>query len=161
MYLCALQALVAFDSIIADLPYILKGAKKHCYECGQQCQQCQALTQRSCQWCPNQFCVEHDTGCSSKQVSTSTFWYDLPSLTCSVAVRLVQCRRSKRCIVRLLNEYRAGIYPCGSLICICECWNLTIAIEAMAKGLSISARKIGEIRWQVNKSLTVHLFVVT
>ncbi|KAM0798692.1 hypothetical protein BDR22DRAFT_364842 [Usnea florida] len=42
----------------------IKGTERHCYECGQQCQQCQKLTQRACASCPNEFCVEHDTGCS-------------------------------------------------------------------------------------------------
>ena len=92
---CALYISVISASAsvqVADLPRSLKGAKKHCYECGQQCQQCQARTQRICMSCPNQFCIKHDTGCSQKHVGTSVSLHvrDSASLTCSIAVRLVQ-----------------------------------------------------------------------
>ena len=100
------SSLVRFDSIIADLPRILKGAKKHCYECGQQCHQCQALTQRICISCPNQFCIEHDTGCSSTYVSTLDCPHDLPNLTFLVLVCLVQHWREKGGIARLLKRNR-------------------------------------------------------
>lgn len=67
---CAFRPFVRSDLMVADLLRILKGSKKHCYECGQQCQLCQGLTQRVCICCSFSYCIDHDTGCSSNSVST-------------------------------------------------------------------------------------------
>lgn len=47
------------------------GSERHCYDCGDQCQKCLQLTQRICATCRGQYCIEHDSGCNSKNVSTN------------------------------------------------------------------------------------------
>ena len=73
---CALfDPIVRSDPMVADPPRILKGSKKHCYECGQQCQLCQARSQRVCKCCSFSYCIDHDTGCSSNSVSAPDHRY--------------------------------------------------------------------------------------
>ena len=110
--LALFNLILALITIIADPPTrILKGSKIHCYECGQQCEHCQARTQRICSICSTPFCIEHDRGCDWRHVSTLTFAVHLSSLTSWAAVCLVQCWRFKRSIARLLKECRAGAQP--------------------------------------------------
>ena len=95
--------------MIADLPCMVKGSKKHCYKCGPQCQQCQARSQMICSSCPNQFCLTHDTGCSLKYVSSLKSSQKMLNLINSIIVRLVQYWRSKRCVTRLLKDSWPGL----------------------------------------------------
>ncbi|KAI2792128.1 hypothetical protein POX_b02164 [Penicillium oxalicum] len=55
-------------SLHVERERIEQGVSKDCWECGPTCGSCKRKTQRTCQSCRGDYCIEHNEGCSATMV---------------------------------------------------------------------------------------------